>query len=60
MVKDECENHISDKFTNPHVLSGSKCSEFFRHIKTLNVPYDIGRLPTNMKEKNSLSGLTAE
>ena len=57
MVKDECENHISDEeSTDPHALSGSKRSEFFRCIKTLNVPYDIGRLPSNMKEKNSLSG----
>ena len=26
----------------------------------LNVPYNIGRLPSNKKERNSLSGLTAE
>ena len=60
MVKDECENHVSNESTNPHALSGSKRSEFFRRMKTLKVPYDIGRLPSNMKEMNSLSGLTAE
>ena len=60
MVKDACENHISDESTNPHALPGRKRSEFFRCIKALNVPYDIGRLPSNMKEKSSLSGLTAE
>ena len=60
MVKDECENHISDESTNPHALSGSKRNEFFRHMKALNVPYDIERLPSNMKEKSSLSGFTAE
>ena len=43
MVKDEREN-------SPRALSGSKRSEFFRRIKTLNVPYGIGRLPSNMKE----------
>ena len=60
MVKDACENHINDESMNPHTLSGSKRSEFFRRIKALHVPYDIGRLSSNMKEKNSLSGLTAE
>ena len=60
MVKDKCENHMSDEAINPCALSGSKHNELFWCIKTLNVPYDIGRLPSNMKGKNSLSGLTAE
>ena len=51
---------LSNEAINPCALSGSKRTELFRRIKTLNVPYDIGRLPSNMKEKNSLSGLTAE
>ena len=59
MVKDACENHISDESTNPHALPGRKRSEFFRRIKALNIPYDIGRLPSN-KKKSSLSGLTVE
>ena len=48
IVKDKCENHVSDEGTNPRAMSGSKRSEFFRCV---NVPYDIGRLPSNMKEK---------
>ena len=39
------------------VITDRKRNEFLRRVK---VPYDIGRLPSNLNEKSSFSGCTAE
>ena len=57
MVKDECENLLS---TSHFRLTDRKRNEFLRRVKALKMPYDIGRLPSNLNEKSSFSGCTAE
>lgn len=57
MVKDEC---LSDASTSHFSLTDRKRNEFLRRVKALKVPYDIGRLPSNLKETSSFSGCTAE
>lgn len=41
-------------------MKPQKRKEFLRRMKEMRIPYDLGRLPLNMTEKKTLSGLTAE
>ena len=41
-------------------LSGTKLSEFYKRLKNIKVPYDMGRLPNNINISEGLSGLTAQ
>ena len=40
-------------------LTPTNKHEFIRRVKGLRVPYDIGRLPTNMFDSDGVSGVTA-
>ena len=35
-------------------------SEFYKRLKNIKVPYDMGRLPNNINSSEGLSGLTAQ
>ena len=41
-------------------LSGTKLLEFYKRLKNIKVPYDMGRLPNNINSSEGLSGLTAQ
>ena len=38
----------------------SKLAEVYKRMQSIRLPYDIGRLPTNIKGADGLSGLTAQ
>ena len=40
-------------------LTVNQLSELYSHIKAVKIPYDLGRLPTNLNG-DSLAGLTAQ
>ncbi|SMN01272.1 hypothetical protein SPONN_2357 [uncultured Candidatus Thioglobus sp.] len=52
MVRKETELILS-------TLAPTKKDEFIRRVKSLKLPYDLGRLPTNMFDSTGLSGVTA-
>ena len=54
MVCDESAHHVAEN--SGHM----DCNEFYRRLKCMHVPYDIGRLPTNFGCKASFSGFLAE
>ena len=37
-----------------------KLAEFNRRLKSIRMPYDLGRLPTSIKNADGLSGLAAQ
>ena len=41
-------------------LSGTKLSEFYKRLKNIKVPYDMGRLPNYINSSEELSALTAQ
>lgn len=45
---------------NLKLLNSLQTEEFIRRVKSVRVPYDLGRLPNNMFDKSEgLSGITA-
>lgn len=43
------------------MLSSSKMREFIRRVKSVRIPYDIGRLPTNIFDTSEVAGtITAD
>lgn len=45
---------------NLEELGGANLAEFTRRVKSIQVPYDVGRLPTNIFDQGEvLSGVTA-
>jgi len=57
MVRSESEHHITE---NSNTDMSTLHTEFYRRLNSMRVPYDIGRLPTNIDCKTSFSGLTAQ
>ena len=53
MVKRETELNLS-------LMSSDNNCELIRRLKSIKLPYDIGRLPSNMFDNNSLDGATAD
>ena len=53
MVKRETALHLD-------MLSNSERKEFVRRLKSVKLPYDIGRLPSNIFDRDSLDGATAD
>ena len=45
---------------NLQLLTPSQIQEFTRRVKGVRIPYDVGRLPTNIFDSESVSGVTAE
>lgn len=41
-------------------MQADKLSQFYNRMRNIKVPYDVGRLPTNLQDKDGLSGLTAD
>ena len=41
-------------------LLDDKLAEFSRRLKGIRMPYDLGRLPTGIKNSDGLTGLTAQ
>ena len=54
MVCDGSAHHVAEN--SGHM----DCTEFYRRLNSIRVPYDIGRLPTNFHCKTSFSGFTAQ
>ena len=45
---------------NMKLFDFSQTDEFIRRVKSINVPYDVGRLPNNIFDKGEgLNGITA-
>jgi len=57
MVRNESEHHITE---NSDTDMSTLHTEIYRRLNSMRVPYDIGRLPTNIDCKTSFSGLTAQ
>ena len=53
MVKKETEMNL-------RFLSRAQHAEFVRRVKSVRVPYDIGRLPSNVFDGEGNSGITAD
>ena len=45
---------------NLHILGYSKLQELNRRMKSVRMPYDIGRLPSNIFDNEGISGITAD
>ena len=41
-------------------LLDDKLADFSRRLKGIRMPYDLGRLPTGIKDSDGLTGLTAQ
>ena len=45
---------------NLHQLTPAKRQEFIRRVKSVRIPYAVGRLPTNIFDSDGVSGITAQ
>ena len=60
MVRGESEHHIAEESDAAMSSVHANCTEYYRRLNSMRVPYDIGRLSTNIGCKTSFNGFTAE